>query len=181
MMNSEICELIEACESFDEETDALMQDVNDEIINEEESIDEEENINPVIQWVDTLSVTLKEKNERIKEMTHEELKAMSADQLNKMVMYEWLPDKFVRLYFDFDFTPEKLSNEEATDAFDKCNKICKRLSKTFGKFSYGGYTTNEDVADFNEIRYYEQDMKTLSLHVVFYESKVLRSYLHILK
>ena len=173
-MNSEICELMKECEEFEE----CESEQSEELLNE---IIEQANIKPVIQWVDSVKVSLNQKNDRIKEMTHEELKVMPASQLNNMLMYEWVPDKFVRLYFDFDLKPDELSNLEVPDAISRIFKTIDELSKVFGPNSYGGYTTNEEVADAYDIRYYEQEMKTLSLHVVFYTTKVLRSDLFNLK
>ena len=160
MMNSEICELNEEFES----------EQSEELLNE---IIEQANIKPVIRYISFYQERV------IQEMTHEELKAMNSKQLNKMIMNEYVPDEFMRLYFDLDVKPSDMSNEEVPDTISKIFKtIDEKLKATFGAYSYGGYTTNEAVADEYDIRYFEQERKTLSLHIVFYESKVLHSDLH---
>ena len=149
--------------------------LNDEIINK---LDSNGDIIPIIHYVEDVHTT-KEEYEKIKNITHEELKAMKPEQLANMSMFEIVPDEYIRFYFDFDFVPYKWSNEKIPQIIKKVLYICDVLSETLGPYSYGGYTTNKWVSDKYGIRYYEQqNMKTLSLHVVFYESKVLRSDLY---
>lgn len=163
MMNSEICELIEACESEQSEQ-------SEELLNE---IIEHANIKPVIRYISFYQERV------IQEMTHEELKAMNSKQLNKMIINEYVPDESMRFPLDLDIKPSEVSNKEVPNAITRIfETINERLTTTFGPYSYGGYTTNKTVADDYDIRYFVQERKTLSLHIIFYKSKVLRSDLY---
>ena len=72
--------------------------------------------------------------------------------------------EYVHLYFDFD---EITTREEYEDVYDwlEC------LSVDFGKYSIGGYTNdNEQFGDL--FKYIPNAHHVLSLHVVFYETKI---------
>ena len=72
--------------------------------------------------------------------------------------------EYVHLYFDFD---DITTREE----YDSVYEWLETLSKDFGKFSIGGYTN--DKKQFGDLfKYIKKAHHVLSLHVVFYETKL---------
>jgi len=149
---------------------------NEEII---ERVDRYGEIIPIIHYVEDMNTKVYE-YDKYKEITHEEFKTMKPEQLANMSLFEIVPAEYVRVYFDFDiFYYSERSTEKVPHYIKTILNNCDALSETFGPYSYGGYTTNKWVSEEYGIRYYEQNDKVLSLHVVFYESKVSRSDLYV--
>ena len=76
-----------------------------------------------------------------------------------------ISEDYVHLYFDFD----SIKNE---DEFIDVYGWLESLKEIFGDFSYGGYTDNQEIADNYGFRFYPEGKHFLSIHVVFYETKI---------
>ena len=149
--------------------------INDEV---RDYWDDNGDIIPMIHYVEDVNTRAYE-YDKIKDIAHEELKVMKPEQLANMSMFEIVPTEGVRVYFDFDiFYYSERSTEKVPYYINKILNTCDSLVEILGDFSYAGYTTNKSVSEEYDIRYYEQKDKILSLHVVFYESKVSRSDLY---
>lgn len=75
-------------------------------------------------------------------------------------------DKAIHLHFDFDMIPN----------IDELDKICEwldSLKSVFGDYSIGGYTKDKDIADQYELKFYDNANHNVSIHVVFYETRIL--------
>ena len=75
-----------------------------------------------------------------------------------------ISNNYVHLYFDFDIIS---SEEEFLDVF----KWLEKLKEVFGKYSYGGYCDNDQMAEYG-FRKFEEGGHILSMHVVFYETRI---------
>ena len=73
--------------------------------------------------------------------------------------------EYVHLYFDFD------SIKTADEWLDVMDWLIA-LAPTFGKPSVGGYTNNKDVSESTGLKYIEGDKHFISVHVVYYESRI---------
>lgn len=71
----------------------------------------------------------------------------------------------VHLYFDFD---EIKSEEELKSVLEWLDQ----LRETFGNYSIGGYTNNEDIRDNFGLKLVPDGGHFVSMHVVFYETRI---------
>ena len=77
--------------------------------------------------------------------------------------------EFVRIYFDFDHI-------ETLEAYEQIINWLNEISKIAGNYSIGGYTNNEELFG-NLYKFIPGATKTLSLHVIYYETKIKASKL----
>lgn len=75
--------------------------------------------------------------------------------------------EFVHLYFDFDSIADEQQFLDVITWLDK-------VSEVFGPYSYGGYCNNEEM-EFVGFRRIEGEKHYLSMHVVFYKTKIKSS------
>lgn len=85
---------------------------------------------------------------------------------------------WIRLYFDIDSVTTVNEYKEVIQWLDS-------LTKVFGKYSIGGYTSIKDLSDCSTVTgaigcptgfaYNPNSEKPLSLHVVFHETKILKT------
>lgn len=80
---------------------------------------------------------------------------------------------FVHLYFDFD---EIATDEELYDVLEWLDKV----AKVFGKYSYGGYSNDESIAKEIGFRYIANDKHYVSMHVIYYETRISASDLQMI-
>ena len=77
--------------------------------------------------------------------------------------------RYIRLFFDFDVATHKdaisLYNKELIPRFDK-------LKELFGDYSISAYSNKEHIATAIGCRFDGKASKELSLHIVFYESRL---------
>lgn len=76
-----------------------------------------------------------------------------------------ISEENVHLYFDFDSIK---SREELLDVFG----WLKSLEPIFGKYSAGGYTDDESIAEEFQLRYYKEGNHFVSMHTVFYTTAI---------
>ena len=97
-------------------------------------------------------------------------KTISFDEINNYNFNDGfieflISEESVHLYFDFD----SLKSE---DDFIDVYGWLESLIEIFGDFSYGGYTNNKEMADNYGFRFLENDNHFLSMHAVFYETRI---------
>ena len=100
-----------------------------------------------------------------KKITHEAVDKLDFNNLRKngKSLVEFLiKPEYVRFYIDVD----EVNNVEE---YLKFRLWLESLSSVFGKYSIGGYTNSEQFANYG-FRLWPESEKTLSLHVVFYET-----------
>lgn len=92
----------------------------------------------------------------------------SFDFEHKSFFEALISPEYVHPYFDFDEINEK---NDFIDVIEWLNS----LTTLFGKYSIGGYTTNEELSNEYGLKLLsEEDANhTISFHVVFYEKKIL--------
>lgn len=77
--------------------------------------------------------------------------------------------EYVHLYFDFD-------SIETKEEYTQLIMWLDSLKDVFGKYSIGGYTNDKETFGFL-YKYIPNTEKTLSLHVIYYETKIKASVL----
>ena len=87
------------------------------------------------------------------------------DFTNKSFFEVLASPTYVHLYFDFD---EITTEEEFVDVLDWMDKV----STVFGQYSYGGYSNNEQLAKEVGLRYIANDKHFVSMHVIYYQTKI---------
>ena len=113
---------------------------------------------------------------RFAEKNHEEIDKLDFEKMNnhgKSFVEFLIKEEYVHLYFDID-------DVKTLEEYLCFNSWLLKISEIFGKFSIGGYTNNKEFSiggytnnkEFAEYgyRFWQESEKTLSLHVVFYES-----------
>ena len=80
---------------------------------------------------------------------------------------------FVLLYFDFD---EIATDEELYDVLEWLDNV----AKVFGKHNYGGYSNDESIAKEIGFRYIANDKHYVSMHVIYYETRISASDLQMI-
>ena len=110
---------------------------------------------------------------------------------NKHAFNEFIiSEDYVHLYFDFDsmYTSEEakrdkankengideiiVSDEEQLKRFDDVIQWLDSLKTVFGEYSIGGYTDSQAVYDKYHLRLYPEGKHFVSVHVVYYQTKI---------
>ena len=76
-----------------------------------------------------------------------------------------ISEEYVHLYFDFDSIN---SRDQLIDVL----KWLKSLEPVFGKYSVGGYTDDESIAEEFQFRYFKEGNHFVSMHTVFYTTAI---------
>jgi len=117
-----------------------------------------------VAYVQQMKISTAKNPENIKYITHDDLDKLSAEDLKKGFIEVVQKPEFVRVYFDFD-------SIETKDEYESVINWLDELSLTAGNYSIGGYTNNEEL--FGHLyKYIPNAHHTLSLHAVFYETKI---------
>ena len=120
-----------------------------------------------IAYVQQMKISTAKNPENIKYITCEKLDKSNVDILKNGFIEVIQKPEFVRIYFDFDSIETKDDYEIVINWLDE-------LSLIAGNYSIGGYTNNKDL--FGHLyKYIPNAHHTLSLHVVFYETKIKAS------
>jgi hypothetical protein len=84
--------------------------------------------------------------------------------------------KYIRMFFDIDIKEDNGALVLYNTVIDRMNK----LKELFGDYSVSGYSNIESIANEIGCAYRKNASKALSLHIVFYESRLLISDLIVL-
>ena len=117
-------------------------------------------------------------------VTHDELDTWTFEDFVKNGMYESLKmQKFRRLYIDFDF---KTEDKNIAENANKCYEWLCELEETFDLCAICGYCTDENIhkalgAALRRAIELKKDLKcdkTLSIHAVFYNTRMDANEMH---
>ncbi|KAA6377660.1 MAG: hypothetical protein EZS28_026813 [Streblomastix strix] len=86
-----------------------------------------------------------------------------SDAFNEVI----LPDKYCHPYFDFDHIE---SNEQYTSVITWLDSLVSE----FGQYSIGGYSNDPNICVTHNLKYITDATKKISIHVVFYEKRILQ-------
>ncbi|KAA6394795.1 MAG: hypothetical protein EZS28_009676 [Streblomastix strix] len=78
------------------------------------------------------------------------------------------PDKYCHPYFDFDHI-------ETPEQYTSVLKWLDSLVSEFGQYSIGGYSNDSEISLTNNLKYIPDAAKKISIHVVFYEKRILQA------
>ena len=141
-----------------EEVDSVLS----EIISEELKSTKQIVKNETVKYCNQI---IRDDNWIVREVTWEELDKFDFEKKVFFEMFSEQP-KYVHLFFDFDSITD---NKQ----FDEVFEWLTNLEKIFGEFSYGGYSNDESFANNVGFRYLPNDKHFLSMHVVYYQTKIL--------
>ncbi|KAA6383111.1 MAG: hypothetical protein EZS28_021360 [Streblomastix strix] len=79
-----------------------------------------------------------------------------------------LPDKYCHPYFDFDHI-------ETQEQYTSVITWLDSLISEFGQYSIGGYSNDTEICIKNNLRFIQNAEKKISIHVVFYEKRILQA------
>ena len=117
---------------------------------------------PKIKYYTRLAVTLAEKPLTI---TFDNLDKLSPEDFQKGFNESILNEDYVHLYFDFD-------QIKSTDELDSVFEWLADLTDVFGEYTYGGYTDNKEVAYGYGFRLFPEGNHFVSMHVIFYQTRI---------
>ncbi|KAA6385381.1 MAG: hypothetical protein EZS28_019091, partial [Streblomastix strix] len=78
------------------------------------------------------------------------------------------PDKYCHPYFDFDHI-------ESLEQYESVLKWLDSLVSEFGQYSIGGYSNDVQICTSHNLKFIELAEKKVSIHVVFYEKRILQA------
>ncbi|KAA6365857.1 MAG: hypothetical protein EZS28_038616, partial [Streblomastix strix] len=78
-----------------------------------------------------------------------------------------LPDKYCHPYYDFDHIE---SNEQYVSVITWLDS----LTSEFGQYSIGGYSNDSEISSTHNLKHIPDAAKKVSIHVVFYEKRILQ-------
>ena len=102
-----------------------------------------------------------------KKITHEDVNNYDFEH-NNFIELMFKPE-YVRLYFDFD-------EIETIEDYNNVIEWLDTLKDVFGEYAIGGYTKIEAFTQYG-FKLIKEAEKTVSFHVVFYESMIKSSWL----
>ncbi|KAA6400408.1 MAG: hypothetical protein EZS28_004058 [Streblomastix strix] len=148
-------------ESVDEQDNKLLDDLLSKYVNETSK-----RIIPefFVKWYPVIDVSSDLKNictyytTKINDFTFD-----GSVAFNEVI----LPDKYCHPYFDFDHIE---SNDQYASAIIQLDSLVSE----FGQYSIGGYSNDPKICATHNLKYITDAAKKISIHVVFYEKRILQ-------
>ena len=100
-----------------------------------------------------------------------EVKQISRDNINTYKFAKGFNEvitaetPYIRPYIDCDHL-------DSIDSYNEFVSYCDRIKQFLGEYSIGGYTSNEDVSDATGLKYINGAEKFISIHIIFYQSRI---------
>ncbi|KAA6356503.1 MAG: hypothetical protein EZS28_047970, partial [Streblomastix strix] len=148
-------------ESVDEQDNKLLEDLLSKFVNETPK-----RVIPefFVKWYPVIDVPSDLKNiytyysTKINDFTFD-----GSDAFNEVI----LPDKYCHPYFDFD-------NIESNEQYASVITWLDSLVSEFGQYSIGEYSNDPNICVTHNLKYITDATKKISIHVVFYEKRILQ-------